>query len=326
MTKLATRSLSFAAAAILALAGCNQGGPAAPSPTGGRLTVVATTTVLADLARQVGGDRTEVHSLVPAGGEVHTFEPAPSDLARLSRASVLVMNGLGLDDWLLKLAREGGASDVAVVELAEDLDGVDYIEGGDDHGEVGEENEADADHADSAEGEHSINPHLWLDASIAARYVDRLAEVLTQADPAGGPAYEANAAAYRQRLAELDSWIRSQLAGIAESDRRVISFHDAFPYFAAAYDLEIVGVVVDAPGQEPSAAEVAALIAAIRGAGVKAILAEAQFSERLARAIADESGAVVVSGLYTDSLGDPPADSYEAAMRWNTEQIVGALR
>lgn len=317
-------ALVLAAAALVALGGCGPAESAGPPSTGGRLTVVATTTVLADFVRRVGGDRLDVHSLVPAGTDVHTFDPAPSDVARLSAARLLVMNGLGLDDSLLELARDGGAADVPVVELGENLDGVEYIEGDDDHAEEGEAQ--DDDHGDEEDDSHRLNPHLWLDASIAGRYVERLADALADADPAGSTVYAANAASYAAELAELDGWIRDTMAAVPAEHRRVVSFHGALPYFARAYGLEIVGVVVESPGQEPSAAEVAALIEAIRQAGARAILAEAQFSDRLAETIADETGAAVISGLHTDSLGDAPADSYVGAMRWNTEQILAGLQ
>lgn len=317
----------LAVAVIVGLAGlaaCGttpdaSGRPGASTSGSGRarIPVVATTTLLADLVLQVGGERVAVHALIPKGGDVHTFDPAPSDAARLAGAKLLVMNGLGLDDWLLGLARDAGAAAVPVVELGEGLD-VAYVEGPDGHVDDGAEE-------DGPDG-HLVNPHLWLDVDNARLYVERIAEALGAADPAGRETYAAGSAAYGQRLAALDGWIAEQLAGIAAEARRVVSFHDAFPYFARAYDLEIVGVVVEAPGQEPSAAEVARLIGTIRASGVKAILAEAQFGEQLTRTIAAETGATVVSGLYTDSLGNPPLDTYEAAMRWNTEQIVGALR
>jgi zinc/manganese transport system substrate-binding protein/manganese/iron transport system substrate-binding protein len=271
------------------------------------LTVVATTTVLAHFVEQVGGDRVAVHALVPKGGEVHTFDPAPSDAARLAQARLLVMNGLGLDDWLLDLAGDAGQADLPLVELAEDLEDVEYLEG-------------------EEEGDHPYNPHLWLNVQYARRYVDRIRLKLIEVDPANQADYDANAEAYDEQLEALDAYVHEQLADIPQADRRVVSFHDAFPYFAAAYGLEIVGVVVSAPGQEPSAGEVARLVTEIRETGVKAILAEAQFSDRPARAIADETDAMVVSELYTDSLGDPPQDSYEGAMRWNVDRVVEVLR
>ncbi|MDP8905064.1 MAG: metal ABC transporter substrate-binding protein [Chloroflexota bacterium] len=290
----------------LLLAACAATAPS-PSPGGARIEVVTTTGVLADFVRQVGGDRVDVHALVPHGGDVHTFDPAPSHAQRLTGARLLVMNGLGLDDWLLALAREAGAANVPVIELGEEATGIDYIEGEpDEHG-------------------HAANPHVWLDVAYARLYVPLIGAGLTDVDPAGSATYEANSAAFDAQLAELDGWIREQLSALPPTARRVVSFHDAFPYFARAYGLELIGVVVPVPGQEPSAGEIAQLVTAIRETGVRAILAEAQFSDELARTIAEETGARVVSDLYTDSLGDPPADTFVGAMRWNVEQIRSAL-
>ena len=279
--------------------------------------VVATTTVLADLVKQVGGDRVTVHSLVPKGGEVHTFDPAPSDAAALSGARLLVMNGLGLDDWLLAFAQQAGAADVPVIELAEDIDEVEYLEGG-----AHEEEPVPGGPAD----EHRFNPHLWMNPAYAMIYVDRIRLKLIEIDPQGQQSYDSNAEAYEVRLEGLDAWVRQQMDAIPAERRRVVSFHDAFPYFAAAYDLEIIDVVVDAPGQEPSPAEVARVIEAIRDSQARAILAEAQFSDELADTIAEEADVAVVSDLYTDSLGDPPLDTYEGILRWDVDLIVAALR
>lgn len=314
---LAILALAAVATTAVALGGCTPPA-AAPIPTaaaGERMTVVTTIGVLADFARQLGGDRVEVQALVPRGADVHTFDPAPSDVTRLADARLVFTNGLGLDDWLEAIASDAGVPATNVVALGEGLDGVTYLERGDEHLDRG----ADA-------GGHAWNPHLWLDASLAARYVDRLATALSEADPSAANLYAANAAAYTSRLEALDREIRERLEAIPEASRRVVSFHDAFPYFAAAYDLEIVGVVVAAPGQEPSAAEIATLISAIRDAGVRVILAEAQFSDALADTIAAEAGATVIRDLYTDSLGEPPVDTYEGAMRWNVGQIADGLR
>ncbi|HWH24443.1 MAG TPA: metal ABC transporter substrate-binding protein [Candidatus Limnocylindria bacterium] len=309
--------VALLATLALLLAAC--AGPAAPTPAAGQVRVVATTTVFADLVRQVGGERVEVHSLVPAGGEVHTFDPAPSDVLRLAEADLLVMNGVGLDEWLVGLARDAGRQDLRVLELGEDLQEVDYIESSDDHAD----DDAEDSHAGDDHG--ATNPHLWLDVANGRLYADRIRLALIEMDAAGQADYDDNAEAFDARLAELDGWIREQLAAIPTEQRRAVTFHDAFPYFAAAYGLEIVGVVVESPGQEPSVAQVGRLVDRIRQSGARLILAEAQFSHRLAQAIADEAGVAVVDGLYTDSLGDPPDDSYESAMRANVERITAAL-
>jgi ABC-type Zn uptake system ZnuABC Zn-binding protein ZnuA len=285
--------------ALLALAVAACGPTATASP--GTVGVVATSTVLADFVTKVGGDHVTVRSLVPKGGEVHTFDPKPGDVAAVAEADLIVANGLGLDEWLTALAADAG-TDAPIVKLAEELEGVDVIE---------------------TEGED--NPHLWLDPSLAAGYVEAIGEALAAADPANAEAYRTKANAVEEELGALDSAIRTKLDVIPEGDRRLVSFHDAFPYFARAYGFEIVGVVVDVPGQDPSAGEVAALFDAINDAGVKVILSEVQFDPSLAETIAAETGATVVADLYSDSLGDPPLETYEAIMTWDVDQIVAAL-
>lgn len=324
-TSRARRTHPALALAGLMLAGLlvacgGSGTTAAPSGSGDALQVVTTTTILADLVAQVGGDRVSVTSLVPKGGEVHTFDPTPSDVRRIADADLVVLNGLGLDEWLADLVRDAG-TDARVVVLAEDLEGVTYLQGGHREGE-GADPAADAsdDHADE-----EVNPHLWLNVAYAAKYVDRIAETLATADPQHAADYEVRRAAYAAVLADLDASARERLGAIPEANRTVISFHDAFPYFAAAYGLAIDGTVVDAPGQDPSAGDVSALIRTIKDKGIKGIFAEAQFNVDLVRTLADETGATVVSSLYSDTLGDPPADTYAGMMTWNIEQVATAL-
>jgi manganese/iron transport system substrate-binding protein len=284
----------------------------APTPNPDALRVVATTTVLADIVAQVGRELVSVHSLVPKGGEVHTFDPTPSDATTVADAQLLVMNGLGLDEWLGGIATDAGADDVPVVELAEDLEGVTYLEGEEPEG-----------------GEHegeAFNPHLWLNVQYTILYVERLANALADADPDNAEAYQAQGEEYIAELQELDAWARDQMAVIPDENRRVISLHEAFPYFAAAYGLVIVGTVIDAPGQDPSAGEVTALIDTIHDEQAVAIFTEAQFPTTAAERISEETGVAIVGTLYNDSLGDPPVDTYVGMMRWNVEQVVEALQ
>jgi ABC-type Zn uptake system ZnuABC Zn-binding protein ZnuA len=235
---------------------------------------------------------------------VHTFDPTPSDVRNVAEADLVFVNGLGLDDWLAELVTNAG-SDAPVLRLAEDLEGVAYLKG--------------------AEGDEAVNPHLWLDVAYAAKYAERIGGTLAATDPRHAADYEAGGAAYAKVLADLDAKARTTLGAIPEANRTVISFHDAFPYFAAAYGLTIDGTIVDSPGQDPSAAQVADLVTVIKDKGIKAIFAEAQFNEDLVQAIANEAGAAVVSDLYTDSVGDAPQDSYTGMMAWNIEQVARAL-
>ncbi len=296
------RALPVVTVAVALLAGCGEA--AVSPPPGGPLPVVASTTVFADLVENVGGDLVSVSSIVPRNGDVHTYSPTPNDARLIASARLAFMNGLGLDDWLAERVRNIGAS-AGIVKLAPGLPGAEFIGG---------------------EDEPNPNPHLWLDVAYAIGYVDRITEALARVDPGHAGAYASNAAAYRRRLAGLDADVRAEVATIPEANRRIVSFHDSLPYFARAYGLTIVGVAVEAPGQEPSAAEIGRLVAAIDAADVRAIFAEAQFPPRLLDQIAAETGASVVATLYDDALGDPPITSYEALIRWDTDQIVEALR
>jgi ABC-type Zn uptake system ZnuABC Zn-binding protein ZnuA len=291
------------AAVVLALVAGACGGRVDEGDAPG-VPVVTTTTILADLVRQVGGDRVRVESLVPKGGEVHTFDPTPSDIRRVTDARVVVRNGLGLDDWLGDLVGDTGTQ-APVIALGDDLPGVTLIAGEDPGG--------------------AANPHLWMNVAYASAYAARIADALATVDPDGAETYRASLGAYQERLATLDEYAKAQVGAIPEANRTVVSFHDAFPYFAAAYGLTIDGTVVDSPGQDPSAGQVAALVARIREGGVRAIFAEAQFNPDIVDTIAAETGATVVSDLYTDSVGDPPQDTYEGLMHWNIDRVVEAL-
>lgn len=282
------------------LVACGQ--PAAG--VSGAMNVVTTSTVFADMVRNVGGERVRVTSLVPAGSVVETYQAKPDDVRAIATADLIVMNGLGLDDWL-ESTISAASTGVPIVRLAEDLPGVQLLPG---------------------EEPGTQNPHLWLDVTYARGYVARIVEALAAVDPAGAEAYAAGVAAYDARLAELDAWVRDQIETIPPAGRKVVMFHGAFPYFARAYGLTIVGVAVEAPGQDPSAGEIAALVDAIRTSGAKALFSENQFATALLDQIGRETGASVVAELYNDSLGAEPVTSYEALIRWDVEQIVAALR
>jgi ABC-type Zn uptake system ZnuABC Zn-binding protein ZnuA len=297
-------ALPAALAVALTLGACQAANSPTTPGSEGVLAVVTTTTVFADMVQQVGGDLVHATSLVPKNGDVHTFAPRPADIQALAQAKLLVMNGLGLDDWLEKTITNASASGTPLVKLGVDLPGVELLPG---------------------EEPGTQNPHLWMDVKYGELYVDRIAMALKAADPANAARYDTQAAAYRQRLETLDASVRAKIATIPEANRKLVTFHDAFPYYARAYGITIVGVAVGAPGQDPSAAYTAQLISAIRDAGVKAIFSESQFPTKLVDQLAAETGAKVVSDLYDDALGDQ-VDSYEAVITWDTDQLVKALK
>jgi zinc/manganese transport system substrate-binding protein/manganese/iron transport system substrate-binding protein len=272
------------------------------------LRVVASTSVLADLVRQVGGSRLgAVQSVVPPGVDVEDYEPRPEDLQAVSQSSLLVMNGLALDRWVPRLVQAAHPG-LPTLVLADGLP------------VLGVGASQDEDIAQNG------NPHFWLDPRYARLYVQRIHDQLVSLDPDGAAAYDANTAAYLGQLDELDEWIQQQVARIPPDNRKLVTFHEAYPYFAARYGFQLIGVITPSPGQEPSAGELAQLIETVKAAHVKAVFSEAQFSPRLTQTLAQEAGVQqVVSDLYNDSLGDPPVDSYIGMMHYDVQRIVQAL-
>ncbi len=270
--------------------------------------VVTSTSVLADLVQQVGGDRlASVRSVVPAGADVEDYDPKPADLQAVAQADLFVMNGLALDRWVPKLVQATNPTALILVLS----DGLPVL------GVGVSEDEDIAQHG---------NPHFWLDPQYTKVYVQRIHDQLVARDPDGQATYDANTTAYLAQLDELDGWIQQQVATIPPENRKLVTFHEAYPYFAARYGFELVGVITPSPGQEPSAGELAQLVQTVKAAQVKAVFSEAQFSPKLTQTLAQEAGIQqVVSDLYNDSLGDAPADSYLGMMRYNVERLVQAL-
>lgn len=275
-------------------------GAPGPSADPDALRVVTTTTVLADIVRAVGGSRTDVRSIIPAGVGPEDYEARPDDARRLAEASLIVSNGVGLDDFLDRLLTSGSGGRRLVL-----ADGLATIE---------------------VDGEP--NPHVWLDPTIVRDgFLPRIVAALAELAPGDRATFERNAATYATTVSALDDELQSQAATIPSENRKLVTFHDAFPYFARHYGFALVGVVVANVGQEPTAAELAMLIEKVKAANVTAVFSESQFNPKLAQTLASEAGIErVVTTLYNDALGPRPADSYPGMMRWNMGQIVEALR
>lgn len=309
-------------ASLVLVAGCN-GSAVSPSPsesTGAAAdyTVIATTSVFADLAQLALGDNVTIETIIPAGVDVHTFEPSPADAQKLAGANLIVMNGLGLDEWALSLLEAAGKSEGDVLELAEGIDESNawvYLEGEEHSEEEGEEH-----------GHGGTDPHIWLDPKGAAIYVDRIAARVAADLPERAAEIQSARDAGLAEIAALDEELRVGFAAVEASARKIVTFHDAFGYFARAYEIEIVGVAVEAPGQEPSAKEIAALIDAIKAAGVTSVFSEAQFPSKVLDQVAAETGATVLENLYSDALGNAPANSYLGAMRANASAILASFK
>ena len=323
-------AVGAALASLVLVAGCN-GSAASPSPsesTGAAAdyTVIATTSVFADLAQLALGNNVTIETIVPAGVDVHTFEPSPADAQKLAGADLIVMNGLGLDEWALSLLEAAGKSEEDVLELAEGIDESNawvYLEG-EEHDE--EEGEEHSEEEGEEHGHGGTDPHIWLDPKGAAIYVNRIAARVAAELPERAAAIESARDAGLAEIAALDEELRVGFTAVEASARKIVTFHDAFGYFARAYGIEIVGVAVEAPGQEPSAKEIAALIDAIKAAGVTSVFSEAQFPSKVLDQVAAETGATVLENLYSDALGDAPANSYLGAMRANASAILASFK
>lgn len=312
--------LTVALVAVFCLGAFSCGsGAGGGSSTGGELKVSATISVIEDLAKEVGGDRVEVSSIVPAGADVHTFQPSPSDVREISESEVVFQNGLGLEEWMGDLIESAGGEGQTIVVLSEGIE----PQKGDEHGE---EHVAEEEHEAGGAHEHAEgNPHLWLDVHNAQKYVDRIRDALSEADPEGAEEYEANAEEYLAELQGLDAYVEEQAQSIPEENRKLVTFHDAFPYFAAAYGFELVDVIIQNPEAEPSGRQAAQLVIRIEEERVPAVFTEPQFNQGLADTIAAEAN-VEVYELYSDSLvDDPEADSYVQMMRTNIDRVKEGL-
>ena len=303
---------SFAVIVMLAvLPGCR--GPAT-SP-GNKLKVVATTTIVDDVVRQLGGDAIDLTVLLPVGSDPHAFSPAPRDIALISDANVVFINGAGLEEFLTPLLESAGG-EAEIIDLSE---GLTLLEFEGDH------------HEDDHEGEHhhDMDPHTWTSPRNVMAWVTSIEQTLSRLDAANAQTYQANAAAYRQELTALDAWIVEQIAQIPAARRVLVTDHVVFGYFAAHYELEQLGAVV--PGYstlaQPSARELAALEDAIRAYDVPAIFVGSTVNPALAQRVAEDTGMQLVF-VYTGSLTAPDgnAPTYLAYIRYNVTAIVEALK
>ena len=284
--------------------------PAEAQTTPPKLKVVTTFSILADLARNVGGDRAEVSSLVGPDGDVHVYAPTPSDVAAVKDARLLIVNGLGLEGWLPRLVQSSGGHAVTVVAS----DGITprVISSGD------KPRQHDGG---------STDPHAWQAVTNAEIYVGNIRDAMTAADPANAVAYKANAAAYLTRLAALDDEVRRAIAKIPDAHRKVISAHNAFGYFADAYGVTFLASQGVSTDSEPSARDIAAIIRQIKADKIPAIFQENITDPRLIQQIASETGAKIGGKLYSDSLtgehGEAP--TYVGMIEHNLKAITGAL-
>lgn len=266
----------------------------------GNLKVVATTNIVGDVVSVVGGDLIDLTVLLPVGVDPHSFQPTPRDLAAVSDAEVIFINGLGLEEFLAEMLANA-ASEAEVVAVSAGVD-IDLLEG---------------------------DPHVWLDPANVALWAEAVAAALNGQDPANTAAYTANAVAYVEEVLALDAWIEEQVAQIPPARRQLVTDHDSLAYFAARYGFTVVGAVM--PGYstlaEPSAQDLAALEDAIRALDVSTVFVGSSINPGLAGRVAEDTGTQLFP-LYTGSLSGPdgPAPTYIAMMRHDVNVIVAGLR
>jgi manganese/iron transport system substrate-binding protein len=330
VTKAKSLIFTFLALLLLAAAQCN----ARPEPTvqtevntpelaavtlgdGQKLKVVATTSIVADIVRNVGGDKIDLTILLPTGTDPHTFDPAPGDLAAVADAYLVFANGMDLEDFLDEMIKNAGG-EAAVVYVSQGVEPRQL--------NTGQEQEQEEEEHHHSEG---ADPHTWTSPANAIVFVHNIEHALSALDPANAETYAANAEVYQAQLAELDAWVKKQIETIPLENRELVTDHTAFGYYADRYGLEQVGAVIPSfsSAAGPSAKDLADLEAAITEYEVKAIFVGTSVNPSLSERVANDTGVKLVP-LYTGSLGTEGsgAETYLDYIRYNTEAIVEALK
>jgi ABC-type Zn uptake system ZnuABC Zn-binding protein ZnuA len=299
------------------LAGCGDDEKPAES---GKINVITTLPLFADFAREIGGDRVEVNSLLPIGSDPHTWEPVPSDVQRVAEADIAFANGLDLEPAAINVIEPnlgGSAPFVLLAEKAEDAGATvaklpeGFEEEGEEGGPPGEEQGDD--------------PHMWMDPANAALYAGIIRDALTQADPEGKSSYDKNYDSYVSDIEDVKSYVLDKVDAIPETNRKLVTTHDAFGYLSRAYGFSIVAFVAPSPGQEPSPDDIAKLSRAMKDEAVPAVFVEPQIHSEgeILQQAGDDAG-VQVCTLYSDSLDDK-VSTYIELMRFNADELARCL-
>lgn len=298
------------------------------------LKVIATTTILADVAQNVGGDLVTVESLVPADADAHAFEPTPQDVQKVADADVVLAVGVGYEAFLGNLM--DNVADVPVVTVSNGISIYPFGENtvSEPLGVLGTDDICDAEHHDDEAADHEeehggCDPHVWTDPKNGAIWADNIAATFAENDPDNAAIYTANAEAYKQQLISMDAEMTEILSVVPEERRVLVTNHEFMGYFARAYSFKIVGVVVGGgtTGSETDPQALAALIQTIKDAAVPAIFAEASANPDLINTVAEEAGVQVMTTL-SESLTDADglAPTYLDYLRYNAQTIADALK
>ena len=288
----------------VAIAACDPSGNFSNDPE--RLDVVATSTMIADWAEQIGGDEIAVTGILEPGADPHVYEPVPQDSIAFEQADLILYNGYNLEPGLINMmnASGGDVPKLAVGEVVSPLQ-FDY------------------------QGQRAPDPHVWGDVSNVVLMVEAIRDELIEQSPEDREVFTQNAADYIAQLEQLDSWVQTQIDTVPPERRRLITTHDAFQYYTTAYGLDVTGTLIGISTEEqPSAQTVQQLVEAVQAAGVPTIFAETTINPRLIQTVAEEAGVQLAPReLYSDSIGAPGSegDSYLKMIASNTEVIVENL-
>jgi zinc/manganese transport system substrate-binding protein len=288
----------------------------AASADAAQLKVVASFTVLGDLTQQIGGDDVSVTTLVRADGDTHVYQPTPNDAKALKEADVIIINGLGFEGWMSRLIESSGTKAPVITAstgITKTLTLKDTEDKSHDH---------DHHHHDSTD------PHAWQNVTNGRVYVKTIAEALQKTDPANASNYGERAAKLDAELAALDAWVKTDIATVPPEKRRVITTHDAFGYFADAYQVTFLAPTGFSTDDEPSAKEMRHLIQQIQSGKTRALFLESMGNPNIIKQLAAETGAVVGPALYTDALSteNGPAATYQKMMQYNVTALVKAMQ
>lgn len=277
-----------------------------------KLPVVASFSIVADMAREVGGDRVDVVSLVAPDQDAHVFQPAPADVKKLAAAKVFVVNGLGFEGWMTRLSKSAGFKGLTVTAAAK----------------VKPLAMAEHDEHEGHDHDHGrVDPHAWHNPQNVLLYTDALADGFAKADPDGAAYYRQRAQAYKAKLGELDAWAARQLAAVPTERRKVLTSHDAFAYLGARYQVRFMAPQGVSTEAEASAKGVATLIRQVKKEKVTAIFFENMADRRLLDQLSREAGVKVGGKLYSDALSaDPAANSYLQLFRSNVNALLASMK
>jgi zinc/manganese transport system substrate-binding protein len=307
-----------------------------------KIKAVASFSILGDMVKEVGGDRVEVTTLVGPDGDAHVYEPTPADAKNLAASNILFVNGLGFEGWMERLEKSSGfkgpvvvaskgVSPRTMIEAEGHHHGDEHAKGEDHDHEEDAKDEEHEEHSKGEEHEHEeeevTDPHAWQSLANGKIYVANIRDGLIAADPEGKAAYEANAAKYLDAIAKEEAAVKDTLGKLPQDRRRIITSHDAFGYFGAAYGIEVIAPEGVSTESEASAKDVASIIRQIKAEHIPAVFIENITDHRLLDQIARETGAKIGGTLYTDALSGPdgPAPTYLDMFRHNLATLSQAL-